>query len=184
MRVLVADDDPLSSALLKRCLVNWGHEVVVVVTGDEAYQLLLDDADIRLGIFDWQMPGMDGFELCYKIRNELNLIPFYVILLTGRGGRANTLEGLACGADEFVVKPFDPELLRARLASGQRSIEVQSYLVKRIRTLERFQRQLPVCPRCRRLNTDDGQWLSVAAFANDGFDPPPDSPLCPGCAAE
>ena len=182
MRILVADDDPLASAVVRRALQNWGHQVVLATDGEEAFNFLQDDNSIRIAILDWQMPGLDGFELCYKIRNELNLVPFYIILLTGRTGRGNTIEGLKCGADEFLTKPVDTDLLQARLATGERSIELQSYLVARIRSVEKVLESLPVCPHCRRLQTDDGQWLPVTALAVEDFTPAVEKPACPYCA--
>lgn len=189
LKILVADDDAVIRQVLERNLTSWGYEVVLVEDGKEAERLLIEDDDLRMAILDWQMPGIDGFELCYKIRNEMNIIPFFVILLTARAGRGNTIEGFACGADEYVVKPFDKDVLRARVEAGARSVEQQSYLVKCIRTLERnaarlelLLAKLPVCPHCRRVRGDNDQWVSVMALDSEDFTPAPAGPVCPECS--
>ena len=177
--------------LLERNLTAWGHEVALASDGDEANRILVEDTSLRMAILDWQMPGMDGFQLCYKIRNEMNLIPFYIILLTSRAGRGNTIEGFASGADEFIAKPFDKDVLHARIEVGVRAVEHQTYLVKCIRSLERNGARLelllshiPACPQCRRIQADNHRWFSVKAFTSEDFAPNPANLWCPECAKQ
>lgn len=125
MRVLVAEDDITSATLLQGFLANLGYEVAVAYDGRQAYEMLCKQ-DYRMIISDWQMPEMDGLELCRKIR-ERNLGAYvYIILLTCRGGSDNLIEGLKAGADDFMTKPFQPEELRVRLHVGERINALES----------------------------------------------------------
>ena len=125
MRVLVAEDDVTSATLLEGFLTKLGYEVAVAPNGREAYEMICKQ-DYRIVISDWQMPEMDGVELCRKIR-ERNLGAYvYIILLTCRGGSDNLIEGLKAGADDFMTKPFQPEELRVRLHVGERINALES----------------------------------------------------------
>lgn len=143
-----------------------------------------------MAILDWSMPGLDGAEICHRVRNDLHLVPFYLMLLTARGGKENLLKGLEAGADDFIIKPFDKEILCARVEVGMRSVEGQSRLVGRIvelsnalrRALE-FRQQLPVCGRCKRLRVEDGTWHEVPRLAEHDLEGDFNSLVCPDCAA-
>lgn len=192
MKILIADDDDVIRHLLKKFLPSWGFEVVEAHDGDEALAFLSDDKSLRMAILDWQMPGMDGMEIAYRIRNDLRITPFYVIMLTSRGGRLNLIEGMESGVDDYITKPFDKEVLQARLKAGIRSVEQQSYLVRCIRDLQRDKqdleallKELPLCAKCRRVRADNGQdWFPLRAVAEAHFPIADEALLCPVCAAE
>jgi two-component system cell cycle response regulator len=136
VRILIAEDDLVSRYLLAKGLVEWGHEVVVTRDGLEAWDAVqADDAPV-LAIFDWMMPGLDGPELCRKIRQDLPALPIYLILLTGRNSKEDLLGGLEAGADDYLTKPFDPNELKVRIKVGSRIIELQSSMALRVRELE------------------------------------------------
>lgn len=125
MRIIVVDDDPSVAMSLEGCLRLLGYDVTVAHDGHEA-QALLRTGDFRIVITDWEMPGMDGLSLCQWIR-ERRLGPYvYVILLTGRGERSDLIEGLSAGADDFITKPFDPNVLRVRLRAAERIVGLES----------------------------------------------------------
>lgn len=129
MRILIADDDPISSRLLERTLVRLGHEVEVVNDGPDAVTALLKPDAPRLAILDWDMPGADGLVVCRVVRQRAG--PYvYIILLTGRDSRDDVVKGLESGADDFLTKPFDAVELRARLRSGSRVIDLEEGLLK------------------------------------------------------
>src|SRR5262245_49617334 len=128
MRILIADDDPVSRRLLQVALQKWGYEVLVTTTGTEAWNALQGSVVANVLILDWQMPGMDGVEICRRIRQSQQLQSAYVILLTSRGGKEDVVEGLQAGADDYVTKPFDHEELRARVQVGSRVVQLQSAL--------------------------------------------------------
>jgi diguanylate cyclase (GGDEF)-like protein len=129
VRILIADDDPISSRLLERTLVRLGHEVEVVSDGPDAVTALLRPDAPRMAILDWDMPGADGLVVCRVVRQRTG--PYiYVILLTGRDSRDDIVKGLESGADDFLSKPFDALELRARLRSGGRVLDLEEGLLK------------------------------------------------------
>jgi two-component system cell cycle response regulator len=128
-RVLIAEDDPISRRLLEVLLVKWGFEVELAATGLEALQLLERIDAPRLALLDWMMPGMEGTQVCRKLR-ELKDRPYvYVLLLSGRTQKEDLLQGLDSGADDYLTKPFDSQELRARLHVGRRILDLQDKLI-------------------------------------------------------
>ncbi|MEN6328296.1 MAG: diguanylate cyclase [Syntrophomonas sp.] len=125
MRVLIADDDGLSRKLLESALISWGYETVITCDGIQAWEVLQQNNAPNLVILDWVMPGMDGIEICRKIRARNNGNYVYIILLTSRAGGDDIIKGLESGADDYVIKPFNPEELKYRLKIGQRIIELE-----------------------------------------------------------
>jgi two-component system cell cycle response regulator len=136
MRILIAEDDPVSSSVLAAYLRDWGHEVLVTKDGLEAYQALREKDGPGLAILDWMMPGLSGADLCQRLRQEMTTSPVYLILLTALSSREKIVEGLKSGADDYLSKPFDPEELRGRLNTGLRIIELQNKLAQRVGELE------------------------------------------------
>lgn len=129
MRILIAEDDATSRLLLKRVLTGWGYEVIATSDGDEALRELLADDAPRLAILDWMMPGMDGVDVCRRVRARETRQPPYIILLTALDEKGDVVRGLEAGADDYVGKPYDPDELRARVAVGRRLVELTERLV-------------------------------------------------------
>ncbi|WP_422928646.1 GGDEF domain-containing protein [Singulisphaera sp. PoT] len=127
MKILVAEDQEPSGLALRKTLENLGHEAVVVASGAEAWERIVAE-DWRMVITDWMMPHLDGPELCRRIRNREDAPYVYIILLTGRDGRNDRLQGLAAGADDFLTKPVDRDELSVRLAIARRILGVQAEL--------------------------------------------------------
>lgn len=137
MRILIAEDEAVSRQLLAQTLRSWGHEVVVTEHGLQAWQTL-QKGEIPLVITDWMMPRLSGLELGQKIR-EAHLHRYvYIILLTARGRKSDVVAGLAAGADDYVVKPFDRHELRVRINAGERVISLERRLHEAQRELERL----------------------------------------------
>lgn len=128
MKVLVAEDDPISRRLLEATLTKWGHSVVVAPNGIEALHLLESDDGPRLAILDWMMPGMDGLQVCRKLRADNADRYVYIILLTARHEKADLAQGIEAGADDYITKPFESVELKARLLAGSRIIELEEQL--------------------------------------------------------
>ncbi|WP_422927921.1 GGDEF domain-containing response regulator [Singulisphaera sp. PoT] len=127
MRILLAEDEVCSGSALRAVLEKQGHEVVLVTSGTEAWERICQE-DWRLLISDWMMPGMDGIELCRRVRNRSEGPYTYIMLLTCRGDRTDRLEGMTAGADDFLAKPLDLEELSVRLEVARRILEVQAQL--------------------------------------------------------
>ncbi|MEX1177942.1 MAG: diguanylate cyclase [Nitriliruptor sp.] len=126
MKVLVADDDRTVGVLLAAAVRKLGHEAIVANDGEEAWRLYLEHAPQAM-LTDRMMPGIDGVELCRRIRASDGPQP-YVILITSVGGRDQVLEGIEAGADDYLVKPPDPFELRIRLLAAERVTDVQRRL--------------------------------------------------------
>jgi diguanylate cyclase (GGDEF)-like protein len=130
MKILIAEDDVTSRLVLAGVLKKWGHEVVATVNGTEAWEAMQRPDAPTLAILDWMMPGLDGVEVCRRIRSLQSDQPPYLIVLTSRGDKADIVAGLEAGADDYLAKPFDPGELRARVDVGQRMIELQAKLLE------------------------------------------------------
>src|ERR1700753_538404 len=127
-QVIIAEDSPVSRMLLERSLNKWGFDVTVTHDGNAAYEALSTENSARLAILDWMMPGMDGVEVCRKIR-QLSHLPYtYIVMLTSMTNKDDLAEALQAGADDFVSKPFNEQELKARLRTGQRILELQGAL--------------------------------------------------------
>ena len=135
MRVLVADDDPLTLHMVVYRLRQWGHEVVTCSDGGEAWKILQSDQAPQIAILDWIMPELDGLQVCQKLRAQSPTPYVYVILLTGKDETKDLIAGLEAGADDYLCKPFHLGELEARLRSGKRIVDLQAELIKARETL-------------------------------------------------
>lgn len=158
MRVLIADDDLVLVRILEATLVRWGYEPLTTRDGLAAWQVLQQADAPRIALLDWMMPGLSGVEICQRLRGRSTAASPYLILLTGRDLKEDMQTAFKAGADDFLVKPFEPEELRARFLVAckvvdlqrklaDRELELQSALA-RIRQLEaeasmRFMGELP-----------------------------------------
>jgi DNA-binding response OmpR family regulator len=116
LKILVAEDDPLTQTLLSKLLTGWGYEVVCVHDGQSA-RLILQGGGVHICILDWEMPELNGRDLCAWARaGNLNPAP-HVILLTAKGNPQQICDGFAAGADDYITKPFERDDLRYRLAT-------------------------------------------------------------------
>ena len=134
MKVLIADDDPVSRRLLQSYLQKWGYEVAVAVNGADAWRMF-EQEEFPVVISDWMMPEVDGAELIRRIRASQRPHYVYAILLTSRSQKEDLVEGMEAGADDFVNKPFLAEELRVRLRAGERIVKLERALADQNRAL-------------------------------------------------
>ena len=120
MRILIADDDATSRLMLKAMASKLGHECLVAEDGSTAWQLL-SSGEIDVLLTDWMMPGVDGPELCRRVRDELSAQYVYIVLITGLGHPEQVLEGMSAGADDYLIKPVDPFAVQTRLVAAERA---------------------------------------------------------------
>jgi len=137
MKVLIADDENTSRRKLEKFLVDLGYRVTSCKGGLEAWDVIQSENAPNLLILDWMMPGMDGMELCRRVR-ELNREPYtYILLLTSKGEQEDIVEGMEAGADDYITKPFNQNELKARLSAGMRIVELNEDLLSMRNHLER-----------------------------------------------
>lgn len=130
MNILIAEDEPVSRRLLEYALGRWGYDVIVTTDGKEAWEVLQLPNPPSLVISDWMMPGIDGLELCSRIRQSERPGYTYLIILTARGNKEDVIKGLEAGADDYLVKPFDQEELRCRIKIGERIINLERRILQ------------------------------------------------------
>ena len=130
MRILVAEDSPTTRVMLEGTLAQWGYDVIVASDGDEAWEILQREDAPKLVILDWMMPGMEGVEVCQKIREVASPNPIWIIMLTSKDPTEYMVEAIESGADDFVAKPFNNDELRIRLQVGFRILQAQPELAE------------------------------------------------------
>jgi len=187
MRALIADDDRVTATILGAALQRWGFEVTIAHDGGSAWDLLRAEHP-ALTILDWMMPGLDGPELCRRIRQDPVMASTYVILVTSRDGLADRVAGLDAGADDYVVKPFDNEELRARVNVGARVAAMQTLLTDQIAQLQQalikvnqLEGLLPICAYCKKIRSDRNTWEQMEAYISDHSNARFSHGVCPSC---
>jgi two-component system cell cycle response regulator len=130
LKILIADDEALSRRLLERTLERAGYEVIAVENGKQALEQLYKLEGPRLALLDWVMPEFDGPAVCRAVRTRSEQAYIYMVLLTSKGSKEETVLGLESGADDYLTKPFNAEELRARLRVGERILLLEDRLVE------------------------------------------------------
>jgi phosphoserine phosphatase RsbU/P len=190
MQVLIAEDDRITGEILARTLKRWNYESTIVGDGEQAWERLRDATEPTLAILDWMMPKMDGPDVCRRVRADLSLANMYLLLVTARESRADVVAGLDAGADDYIIKPFDPEELRARVAVGIRVLALQQKLAERVEELQtalsnvkQLRGLLPICSYCKRIRGDDQYWQQVEGYVAEHSDAEFSHGICPTCYA-
>jgi DNA-binding response OmpR family regulator len=192
VKVLVADDDRIAATVLSQTLRQWEFDVTVVSDGAEALRHLLAQGSVpTLAILDWMMPNVEGAEVCRRIRLEMPLANMYLMLLTSLESKGHVIAGLSAGADDYLVKPFDPDDLRARINVGMRVLSLQERLAERVTELQDalanvkvLHGLLPICSYCKRIRGDDQYWTQVESYIAERSDAQFSHGICPPCATE
>ena len=128
MRVLIAEDDPVSRLSLQASLKKWGYEVTTAIDGNAALEILQKNDCPRLAILDWEMPGLTGVEVCRRVRSAVGRDYVYIAFLTARVLNEDIIEGFDAGADDFITKPFNPRELEGRLRAADRILDLHAEL--------------------------------------------------------
>jgi DNA-binding response OmpR family regulator len=188
MKILIADDDPISRLVLTTHLISWGHEVAVAVNGLEAWDELQKADAPRLAILDWMMPAMEGPEVCRRLRRLTTDITPYVILLTARQGVAEVVKGIVAGADDYLTKPYHRDELRVRVEVGVRLVELQTKLADKVEQLQQALAQvrglegiLPICSYCKKIRDDQDYWQNVENYVATHSEAEFSHGICPSC---
>lgn len=173
MKILMVEDDPIASTVLQAALKSLGHEVSAVADGLVAWNRLMTDAH-RLVISDWMLPGLDGLELCRRIRAQRGDYTYFILLSNLTTSGDNLSQAIAAGVDDFLAKPAKTAELQARLHVAER---ILSYATQ----VRQLQEILPICGYCRKIRDDQNYWSQVedylGAHAGVNFS----HGVCPDC---
>lgn len=156
-RILIAEDDPISAKVLEAALSKLGYEPVIAHDGAEAWEIF-NREPARLIVSDWMMPGLDGLELCEKVRARAQTPYTYFILLTANRTSADNYQmASAAGVDDFLVKPLDREAIRMRLRVAER-------ILKYTAEIRQLQELIPICTYCHKVRDADDYWDLVESY--------------------
>jgi len=190
MKILIAEDDIPSRLMLESIMQKWSFEVISADNGLKAWNILQQQDDPAIALLDWEMPGLDGPELCTRIKRLNRDNPIYIFLLTGRNSKRDIVEGLQAGADDYVTKPFDSSELLARIRVAERLVTTQVALSKKVEELKRaldhvknLQGIIPICMHCHSIRNDDEAWHKLEAYIEDHSDAQFSHSICPACMA-
>jgi DNA-binding response OmpR family regulator len=190
VKVLVAEDDGTTRALLEAVLKHWGYEVHSCTDGDAAWAALSAPDGPSFAILDWLMPGIDGTEVIRRARDSIRDRDLYLILLTAKSNTDDLVEGFGAGADDYLVKPFQPAELRARMRAGQRVLDLELALRNRVKELEealanvkQLQGLLPICSYCKKIRDDRDYWQQLETYIGSHTDAQFSHGICPDCYA-
>jgi len=188
VRVVIAEDDRVTGEILARTLQRWNYQTTLVGDGADAWERLSAATEPTLAILDWMMPGMDGPDVCRRVRADLPLANMYLLLVTARESRGDVVAGLDAGADDYIIKPFDPEELRARVAVGARVLGLQQKLAERVNELQvalsnvkQLRGLLPICSYCKRIRNETDQWSELEGYIETRSKAEFSHGICPEC---
>ena len=170
-RVLLADDEPVTRRMLESHLERAGFEVLTVSDGLSAWKALQEESAPPLVVLDWNMPGLDGPEICRRARGLKKRGYTYMVIVTARNDKRDVVEGLSAGADDYVSKPVDPDELMARLRTGERIVKLEQSLQSKVHELEdalehvkELQGMIPICMHCKRIRNQEQIWERVETY--------------------
>jgi len=177
-----------SQLILKTTFDDLGHDLVVTGDGRAACEIMLKPDAPKLAILDWMMPGMDGVEVCRKIRETKFSDPAYLIILTVRDKTEDIVKGLKAGANDYIVKPYKVEELQVRVGVGCRVVEMQAIMARQIKELQAAMAHikalrglLPICAYCKKIRDDKQYWQEVEGYVTTHSEAKFSHGICPDC---
>jgi sigma-B regulation protein RsbU (phosphoserine phosphatase) len=173
MKILMVEDDPVARAVLQAALKSLGHDVTVTADGLAAWNRLTIDPH-RIVISDWMMPGLDGLELCRRIRAQRHDYTYFVLLSNLTTGGDNLRQAMDAGVDDFLTKPVNPVELQARLHVAERILNYAT----QVRQLQEI---LPICGYCRKIRDDKNYWSQVEEYLGKEAGVNFSHGVCPDC---
>ena len=176
---------------LERILGSWEFEVETAEDGEQALQILESDNAPSIAILDWMMPKIDGATVCSRVRMMSDRPYTYLLLLSARGKKDELATGLNSGADDYVVKPYNAEELRARLKVGERVVALERELQRQVGELEAALAQVrqlkglvPICMYCKNVRDDTNYWLRLEEYMHQEIGTDFSHGVCPNCLGE
>jgi DNA-binding response OmpR family regulator len=188
MKILVADDHLVNRRLLQVLLEAEGYQIVEAHNGAEALAMLNAMTEPCVGLIDWQMPELEGPEVCRRARLRYNGPPLFLLLVTIRNTQEDIVAGLRAGANDYVVKPFHKDEMLARVKIGIQMVELQQNLLDRVRELgealanvKTLSGLLPMCGFCKKIRNDRDYWQQVEEYLARNSELTVSHGICPEC---
>ena len=190
VRVLVAEDDAKTQRALIFLLQRHGYTATVANDGQAALDILTQPDPPTIVLLDWEMPKLNGLDVCRLLRAMPLQRYIYVIMVTARDSAEDLLAAFAAGADDFLGKPADTAQLLARMRSGERVLALEGRLEERIAELQaslelvsQLERLLPICMYCKKVREDGDYWQEIVAYIHEHTGTDFSHGICPDCAA-
>ena len=188
MNVLVADDDLTSRRVLHAILTAENYTVAEADNGLAALEILQAATEPFVALIDWEMPQMEGTEVCRHVREMAASQPIHLILLTSRDSKTDVVQGLRTGANDYIVKPFDRTELLARVGIGAQMVGLQRSLTQNIEELKEALKRvkqlsglLPICSYCKKIRDDSNYWQQVESYVMHHSEAQFSHSICPNC---
>jgi len=188
MKILIADDHRVNRRLLQVLLESEGYPIIEARDGVEALDALNGMTEPCVGLIDWQMPHMEGPEVCRRARAREGAPPLFLILVTIRDRQDDIVAGLKAGAHDYVIKPYHKDEMLARVRVGVQMVELQQSLLDRVRELNEALNRvktlsglLPICGFCHKIRTDRDYWLQLEDYLARHADVKFSHGVCPEC---
>jgi len=188
MKVLLAEDEIVSRRLLEATLTRFGYQMEVVDDGLKAWEALSQDQAPAIAVLDWTMPGLDGLEVCRRVRGHGRGGYTYILIVTARNAKADIIAALSAGADDFVSKPIDPDELKARLRVGERIVTLEQTLAKQVSELtasaehvKQLQGMIPICMHCKKIRGQADVWERIETYIEQRSGAKFSHALCSDC---
>jgi phosphoserine phosphatase RsbU/P len=173
MKILIVEDDAIAGAVLEASLTALGHEVELAVNGTDGWNRFRGETR-RLVISDWKMPGLDGLELCRRIRERGGDYTYFILLSNLANSAENMDQAMAAGADDFLSKPVKTSELKARLHVAERILNYAT----QVRQLQEI---IPICGYCRKMRDDKNYWSQVEEYIGKQTGSEFSHGVCPDC---
>jgi len=189
LKILIAEEEFTTRMMVQVCLENWGYRVESVTDGNAAWEILEKADRPEIAILDWEMPEIDGVEVCRRVKEQATVMAPYIILLTSRDSKTDIVKGFDAGADDYMTKPFNDNELRARVRVAERLVRTQLSLAESVAELkealdqvEMLENGIQACGSCRKIFSPfDGEWHSYDDALDNGADPRFIVTSCPDC---
>ena len=187
-RVLLAEDEAVTRRIMEAQITRFGFEVISVADGLVAWNVLQAPDAPSLVVLDWNMPGLDGPDICRRIRESKRNSYTYMLLVTARNAKSDVVQGLNAGADDFISKPVDPDELHARLRTGERIVRLEQTLGLQVKELQaaaehvkELQGMIPICMHCKRIRNQSQIWEKVETYIEERSEAKFSHALCAEC---
>ena len=173
MKILVVEDDRVAGMVLVAALRSLGHEPLLAADGRAGWNQFLD-TPMRVVISDWMMPGLDGLELCRRIREQGGDYTYFIMLSSMATSGENLDQAITAGVDDFLAKPAKTGELKARLHVAER---ILSYATQ----VRQLQEIIPMCGYCKKMRDDKNYWSQVEEYLGKQTGTSISHGVCPDC---